>query len=376
MKIGILGGGQLAGLLAQEIKQTEDTLIVLDPGEQCPASLMGARQVIGSPVSEQDIRIFSKQVDVLTVELENINTEALIKLAAEGVSIIPFPETLAIIKDKLLQKHCFFEAGIPTCEYFSEKQKSVDSLKELGWPLVQKSRTGGYDGRGVLIIRDESSRLDLLPGPTYFEAFVPDAIELAVMVARNKEGEETTWEPTLLEFDGNQNVLKTLYSPPILTKTILRQAKQISIEAVRALGGIGLFGVELFLTKDDRLLINEVAPRAHNSGHHTIESSETSQFLQQYNVLRSKPLSPTRSTCAAVMFNLLGEPGFEGKTVIEGIDAIDKFQNVFVHLYQKFHCSPYRKMGHITVTGETLSIAKELAEEIRSLVSVRGENQI
>ena len=376
MKIGILGGGQLAGLLAQGITQTEDTLIVLDPSEQCPAALMGASQIIGSPSSEQDIRIFAKQVDVLTVELENINTEALIKLEAEGVSIIPSAKTLATIKDKLLQKHSLFEAGIPACEYFSNKQKSVNSLEDLGWPLVQKSRTGGYDGRGVLILRDVSSRLDLLPEPSYFEAFVPDAIELAVMVARNKEGEEATWEPTRLEFDKNQNVLKTLYCPPSLPKTIMRQAKQISIGAVRALNGIGLFGVELFLTKDNRLLINEVAPRAHNSGHHSIESSETSQFLQQYNILRSKPLTPTRSKCSAVMFNLLGEPGFVGRTVIEGIDEIDKFKNVFVHLYEKFHCSPHRKMGHITVTGETLSIAKQLAEEIRSLVSVRGENQI
>ena len=376
MKIGILGGGQLAGLLAQEIAKTEDDLIVLDPTDKCPAALMGARQVIGSPSSEQDIRLFAKHVDVLTVELENINTRALIQLAAEGISIIPSPKTLAIIKDKLLQKHSLFEAGIPTCDYFSENQKSVSSIEELGWPLVQKSRTGGYDGRGVLILQDKSYRLDLLKKPTYFEAFIPDAIELAVMVARNERGDNTTWEPTRLEFDKKRNVLKTLYSPPALSHKILREAKRMSIEAVRALGGVGLFGVELFLTKEHRLLINEVAPRAHNSGHHSIESSETSQFLQQYNILRSKPLTPTQSKCAAVMFNLLGEAGFEGRTVIEGVDLIDGFEHVFVHLYQKFHCSPHRKMGHVTVTGETLSNAKERAEEIQSLISVRGENPI
>jgi len=376
MKIGILGGGQLAGLLAQEIIRTDDTLVVLDPSDNCPASFMGAHQIKGSPLSEKDIRRIAKEVDILTVEIENVNTDILKIIESEGLTILPKPETLEIIKNKLQQKSVLHKAGIPTCDFFSETKRSVKCRDELGWPLVQKAIQGGYDGRGVAIIPRDNSPSDWLSEPSYFEEFVPEAIELAIMIARDTKGNERIWEPTQMEFDKKRNILSALFSPPSLESKIIEEAKKISIEAVRSLEGIGLFGVELFLKDKTSLFVNEIAPRTHNSGHHSIDACETSQFRQQYNILSNKPLTGTAAIFPTVMFNLLGEPGFEGKTNVEGEQAANKIDGVFVHLYNKINCSPYRKMGHVTVVSERLKDAKEKASKVRSLIRVRGDKKL
>ena len=375
-RIGIVGGGQLAGLLAEEVNEQGATLYCLDPDPQCPAVLMGARHVPGHRLSAEDIKKLAGLVDVITVDLEDVNVEALANLSESGMPVVPDPKTLSLMTNKLRQKEVFREAGLPTSPFTAYDGSDPNLLGSQGWPAVQKAAEGGYDGRCVVIISGPEDRDKRLRVPGFVEAFVPDATELSVMVARDALGQVATWPTTEMEFDERGNLLACLIAPARIPDDTAGSAQELATRAITAFNGVGVFGVELFLQPDGRLLINEIAPRTHNSGHYTIDACATSQFRQQFNILAGQPLAHTTQSAPAVMFNVLGESGYEGKTVIEGLDELLQTPGVYPCLYGKKSCLPLRKMGHVTVIADTLEVAQQLADTAREQIVVRGDKRI
>ncbi len=375
-KIGIVGGGQLAGLLAEEVHQQSGELFSLDPDPECPAVLMGATHVTGDRHSAEDIRKLAELVDVITVDLEDVNVNALAELSSEGIPVIPDPKTLRLLTNKLHQKEIFQQNDLPTSPFTAYDGIDPQTLGCQGWPAVQKSAEGGYDGRGVAIIKGPQDAEQRLRVPGFIEAYVPEALELSVMVARDALGHVTTWATTEMEFDDRGNLLAYLIAPARIAEETADAACTLAKKAIEALNGIGIFGVELFLTKDGQLLINEIAPRTHNSGHYTIDACETSQFRQQYNILTGQALQETTQRTPAVMFNLLGDMDYEGDTVVEGLEQLLETSGVHPYLYGKKSCFPLRKMGHVTVVAESLDEAQKLADTAKEQIIVRGDKRI
>jgi len=375
-KIGIVGGGQLAGLLAEEVVRLGSHLYSLDPDPECPAVQMGAIHVKGDRHSEADIRALAELVDVVTVDLEDVNVDALARLSEEGVPVIPDPKTLKQLTNKLHQKEVFRANNLPTSPFTPYDGESAEGLASQGWPAVQKAAEGGYDGRGVAIIKGPEDAENRLRVPGFVEAFVPGALELSVMVARDSLGHVKTWDTTEMEFDDRGNLLAYLIAPARIPDETAKDACELATRAIEAFNGVGIFGVELFLTQDDKLLINEIAPRTHNSGHYTIDACDTSQFKQQFNILTGNPLEETTQHSVSVMFNLLGDAGFEGTTVVEGLDELLETPGVHPYLYGKKSCFPLRKMGHVTVVAKSLEEAQALADKAKTQIVIRGDKRI
>ncbi len=375
-RIGIIGGGQLAGLLAEEVNRQGQECLSLDPDPNSPAVQMGAFSVVGDRHNADDIAELAARSDIVTVDLEDVNVDALANLEAEGVRVFPRPATLKKLTNKLTQKETLKAAGLPTSPFIPIDGTGTDGFGELGWPVVQKAATGGYDGRGVVVLKSAEDLDKRLQVPGFIEQFVPDMIELSVMVARS-EGEQTVaWDPTEMEFDPEGNLLTYLIAPARVDEKTAALARELATRAIEAFDGIGIFGVEMFLDQSGNLLINEIAPRTHNSGHYTINACETSQFLAQYQILKGEPIGNPRQTLAAVMFNVLGLPGYEGATVVEGLQAIEVLPGVHPYLYGKQSCFGLRKMGHVTVTADTLEAAIATADKARDIIVVRGENSL
>ena len=375
-RIGIVGGGQLAGLLAEEVVRLGGRVYSLDPDPECPAVQMGAIHVSGDRHSEDDIATLAGLVDVITVDLEDVNVEALAKLSEDGIPVIPDPKTLAQLTNKLFQKEVFRANNLPTSPFTPYDGEGADGLASQGWPAVQKAAEGGYDGRGVAIIKGPEDAEKRLRVPGFVEASVHGAMELSVMVARDALGHVKTWDTTEMEFDNRGNLLAYLIAPARIPVETAEKARDLATRAIEAFSGVGIFGVELFLTPDGELLINEIAPRTHNSGHYTIDACVTSQYRQQFNILTGSPLEETTQHSASVMFNLLGEAGFEGKTVIEGLDALLETPGVHPYLYGKKSCFPLRKMGHVTVVANSLEEAQALADKAKTQIVIRGDTRI
>jgi len=375
LRIGIIGGGQLAGLLAAEVNRQGAACYSLDPDANSPAVGMGAVSVVGHRHSADDIRQLAGQTDILTVDLEDINVEALAALEAEGVTVFPRPTTLRNLTNKLTQKQTLVSAGLPTSQ-FVEVDGAEGDLSQLGWPVVQKAATGGYDGRGVVILKGPQDLDGRLQVPGFIEAFVPDMTELAVMVARDRHGQAVTWQPVEMEFDPVGNLLTYLLAPARVEPSVADRAQELARAAIGAFDGIGVFGVEMFLTADGELLINEIAPRTHNSGHYTIDACVTSQFKALYQILADQPLGDTHQDQAAAMYNVLGEPGYEGETVVEGLDTLEEIEGVHAYLYGKQSCFALRKMGHVTVTADTLDTAISIADQAKHILKVRGSHPV
>ncbi|MBO6557769.1 MAG: 5-(carboxyamino)imidazole ribonucleotide synthase [Pseudomonadales bacterium] len=375
-KIGIVGGGQLAGLLAQEVNRLGGQLFSLDPDPQCPAVLMGAEHVEGDRHSAKDIQKLASLVDVITIDLEDVNVEALADLSAEGFSVVPDPKTLQLMTNKLHQKEVFQAHNLPTSPFTPYDGSTSEGLDSQGWPAVQKAAEGGYDGRGVAIIEGPADAGNRLPAPGFVEAFVPGAIELSVMVARDALGHTKTWATTEMEFDDRGNLLAYLIAPARIPEETSDKARDLATRAIEAFHGVGIFGVELFLTQSGELLINEIAPRTHNSGHYTIDACATSQFRQQYNILTGKAMEDTRQNSPAVMFNLLGDIDYEGDTVVEGLDVLLETIGVHPYLYGKQSCFPLRKMGHVTVVADTAEAAQALGDKAKTQITIRGDKRI
>lgn len=374
LKLGIIAGGQLGKMLVLAASNWNVNTYVLDQDEHCPASTSCTVFFKGDPLNFDDVYEFGHLVDVLTLELENVNVEALKKLKSEGKRIYPDPEKLEIIQDKGLQKKFFEKINVPSSSFtlFENKQEIINSInnRNLSFPFVQKLRKGGYDGRGVSIIRSKEDLINLLDGASVIEDLVDVDKEISAIVARNELGEVKCHPTVEMEFNSNANLVEKLICPAALSEEIEKEAEDIAIKIITELNLYGILAVEMFVDKNNKIWVNEIAPRTHNSGHHTIESAITSQFEQQLRSIFNLPLGSTQLKMPAVMINLLGEPGFEGKVKYEGLTECMAIEGVKIHLYGKKITKPFRKMGHVTVLAPTIDEAKSKADFVKQKMKV------
>jgi len=375
-KIGILGGGQLGKMLVQAAQNWHLKTWVLDASKNFPAGGLCTSFQEGDFKNFDDVYHFGKQVDVLTIEIEHVNVEALLRLEKEGLKIHPNPDVLTCIKDKGLQKQFYEKKHLPTAS-FSLYKNGEAVLKSLGkgelqFPFVQKSRTAGYDGRGVAVLRSEADLGKLLPVASVVEPVIDIEKELAVMVARNEKGEVKAFPVVEMRVNPIANLVEYLICPAALDPAFARRAEELAKTTIKAFNLCGLLAVELFLTKDNQLLINEVAPRPHNSGHHTIDSCYTTQFEQHLRSILNLPLGSTKMKTSSVMVNLLGEAGCVGEANYEGLEACLSIEGVKLHLYGKKNTKPFRKMGHATILDADLEKAMEKARFVKNTLKIKN----
>jgi 5-(carboxyamino)imidazole ribonucleotide synthase len=374
IKVGILGGGQLGKMLSLAAHNWDLETWVLDASKDFPAAPVCSHFVEGDFNNFDDVLRFGRQVDVLTIEIEHVNTAALTVLESEGVKIHPAPSCLDLIKDKGLQKEFYQKNKLPTSGFrLFENEKAIRAALRDGslyFPFVQKSRTAGYDGRGVAVIRSAQDLPALLPGASVVEELVDIEKEIAVIVSRNERGQVAAFPPVEMDFNPVANLVEWLVCPATLDDSTRSAAEQLAIRIIEAFGLCGLLAVELFLTKNGQLLVNEVAPRPHNSGHHTIDSCYTSQFEQHLRAILGLPPGCTKMKTAAVMVNLLGEPGHAGPAKYEGLETCLAMEGVNIHLYGKKQTRPFRKMGHVTVIAADLETAKNIARKVKETLKV------
>ncbi|MDA0774183.1 MAG: 5-(carboxyamino)imidazole ribonucleotide synthase [Bacteroidetes bacterium] len=372
--LGILGGGQLGKMLLYTTRQWDVTTHVLDPNPSAPARLACNLFVKGDLMDFDTVYAFGKQVDVLTIEIENVNVEALKKLEQEGVHIYPQPHVLETIQNKCRQKKFYEHHQIPTAP-FSEFE-NLEQLNEafakgqLSFPFVWKSAAMGYDGYGVSIVRSNADIAALQAGPCMAEEFVPFDKELAVIVCRNPSGEIATYPVVEMEFHPTANQVEYVLCPARIDSILATKARKIAMQVSAAYGHVGLLAVELFLTQDGEILVNEVAPRPHNSGHYTLEASYTSQFEQHLRALLNLPMGQTDSMVSAVMVNLVGKTGHQGSVFYKNIDQILTLEGVSPHIYGKKETRPFRKMGHVTIVHPKIETARSIAEQVKETVEV------
>ncbi len=377
--IGIIGGGQLGMMLLQAamLDSPEVKYTVLESTEDCPAGPFADKMVIGSLKSEGDLRNLALNSDVITWEIEHIGVDTLLELEQEGKTIIPRPSVLKTIQDKGVQKLFYRNHGIPTAPFVLVNTKShppKEILNELkGDKVVVKSRTGGYDGKGVQIVLKSDLELGHYPfeGEVLLEQFVDDVLELAVIVAVDQQGNTVTYPSIEMYFNPKSNLVEFLYSPAQVTEEIENRSKQIALQAVKALESPGLFAVELFLTADGGIWVNEMAPRPHNSGHHTIEGCVTSQFAQLNRILLGRELGSTELIQPSAMINVVGPEGVSGKYFLANAVEWEGRNDVFVHMYGKTETRPDRKLGHVTVTANSLEELLKKAENIKNEILIK-----
>ena len=373
-KLGILGGGQLGKMMALAAGNWHLPLHFLDQKNTFPAALVSPFFTEGSFKSFDDVYAFGKNMDVISIEIEHVNTEALHQLAKEGKIIHPAPDKLDIIKDKGLQKQFYAQHNLPSSTFslYEDKSAILTAIEEgnLNFPFVQKSRTAGYDGKGVAIIQRAADIEKIMDTPSVIEDLVPIQKELAVIVARNEAGEIANYPTVEMEFNSNANLVEWLVCPAQIDKAYEQQAQILARKVIEAFEICGLLAVELFLTTENEILINEVAPRPHNSGHHTIDSCYTSQFEQHIRGILNLPLGSTALKSPAVMVNLLGSEGHTGHAHYEGLAECLSIEGVNMHLYGKEQTRPYRKMGHATILAPELELAKERARKVKELLQI------
>ncbi len=375
-KLGILGGGQLGKMLCQAASCWELPIYALDTSIEFPAGPYCKGFQEGSFKNYEDVVGFGRQMDVLTIEIEHVNTDALRLLQAEGKTVHPDPNALDIIKDKGLQKQFYAKHQIPTApfELYTDKTAVLNALKKktLTIPFVQKSRTAGYDGKGVAVIQKEADlTTKLLDGPCMIEDLVEMDKEIAVVVARNKRGEIQTFDPVEMEFNPIANLVEFLICPSTITAAQAQTCTDLAKKIIAAYDICGLLAVEFFLDTKGNILVNEVAPRPHNSGHHTIDSAVTSQYEQHLRGVLNMPLGSTKLTSPSVMVNLLGADGYKGNAHYEGLNECLAIEGVKIHLYGKAMTKPFRKMGHATIIADTIEAAKEKARKVQATLIIK-----
>ena len=373
-KLGILGGGQLGKMLLTETRKFDITTFVLDPSKDAPAQFGANKFFIGNLLDYDTVYQFGKMCDAITIEIENVNLDALAKLEGEGHLVFPSPKTLRLIQNKGKQKDFYVENNIPT----SKHQRFVDlnDLKkalekdELDFPFVWKCAQFGYDGNGVKICRSTMDLLHLPDVECIAEEMVPFKNELAVIVARNAKGDVKTYPVVEMEFHPEANQVEYVICPARIDEKVAELAIEIALKVSKAFNHVGLLAVEMFQTENDDILVNEVAPRPHNSGHHTIEASYTSQFENHLRSVLNLPLGNTDSKVAGIMVNLVGEEGFSGPVIYENIEKIMAIDGVTPHIYGKKETRPFRKMGHVTIVNEDMAEARKIAEEVKNSIRV------
>jgi len=373
-KIGILGGGQLGKMLCQAGSKFHLNLHILEKNADCPASAVCTVFSHGDITNYDDVIQFGKTLDILTIEIENVNIHALEDLEKLGVKVYPQPAVINIIKDKGLQKEFYKQNNFPTSDFILKP--NADEIRfainngELTFPFVQKSRTEGYDGKGVQVINNSDDLKNLLDTPSVCEKLVDIKYEISVIVARNPSREVSSFPIVGMEFHPTANLVEFLYCPIDLNENLVHLAKKTAIDVANSLDIVGLLAVEMFVDINAELWINEVAPRPHNSGHHTIEANYCSQYEQHIRCLLNWPLGDTSAHHAAVMINLLGESGQAGPTCYEGLDDILKMKGVYPHLYGKKTTQSFRKMGHVTIIDKEIQAAIETANLIKEKIKV------
>lgn len=370
LKLGILGGGQLGRMLIQQAINYNVTVKILDPDREAPCRKLCDEFTVGSLGDYETVYNFGKTVDLLTIEIEKVNVDALEQLEKEGVLVYPQSRIIRLIQDKGLQKQFFKENDIPTADF--QIIASPQQLKQshIPFPYIQKLRKDGYDGKGVYKVVNESYLDKAFKEPSLIERWVDFEKEIGVIVARNEKGEISAFPLVEMEFNPEANLVEFLISPSTLPFEIQQQAEQIAKKIAESLNIVGLLAVEMFLDKTGKILVNELAPRPHNSGHQTIEGNVVSQFEQHLRAIFNQPLGDTACLNNAIMINVLGEAGYEGPAVYQGIEKVLKVPGVYIHLYGKALTKPFRKMGHVTIVDADREKAIEKARFVQKTLKV------
>jgi 5-(carboxyamino)imidazole ribonucleotide synthase len=374
-KLGIIAGGQLGKMLVLAASNWDVKTYVLDADSHCPASTCCTSFVKGNQLVYEDVIRFGNLVDMITFEIENVNIEALKKLKADGIRIFPDPDTLEIIQDKGLQKEFYRNNHIPSPKFslFKNNAELILALEsgQITFPFVQKLRKGGYDGKGVAVIRSYDDIRNLLEGASLVEDLIEIQTEISVIAARNQKGEVKCFPTVEMEFN-EANMVEKLICPSSLEETIIRQANKIASQIISSFKLCGLLAVEMFVDKDHVVWVNEIAPRPHNSGHHTIESVVTSQYEQLLRAIFNFPLGSTQLKMPSVMINLLGDPDYTGSVRYEGLTDCLNIEGVKIHLYGKKITKPFRKMGHVTILATSVEEAIFNADLVKQKLKVKS----
>ena len=375
LKLGIIGGGQLGKIMSQKAKKMGFHVTILDPTFNCPAAQVSDKHIMGGFYDKEKLEQLVQESHVTTFELEHVDTSILKELYDHGHNIHPSPYVMELIQNKYEQKKLLDEKGIAVPAY--KDVKSAEDLASFGFPVVQKAKLGGYDGQGVQVLRSqEDANSKAIKTESFIEEMVDIDKELAIIVARNIEGEIKCYPVVEMLFDERVNICDSVMAPARISKEVEEEAIKVSVESIKALDGVGIFGVELFLTKSGKILVNEIAPRPHNSGHYTVEACATSQFEQIIRAVTNLPLGSTKLISPAVMVNLLGEEGYEGEPFIEGIHDALEIPELSFHFYGKSFTKPFRKMGHITVLDDDINIALEKANKAKDILKIKGSKKV
>lgn len=373
-KLGILGGGQLGKMLLYETRKYDIATSVVDPNPEAPAKLAANHFQVGDLQDYETVLQFGREVDVLTFEIESVNLEALQQLEKEGKKVYPSAETLLKIQDKGIQKQFYAEHQLPTANFrlFTSKAELTEAIirKEVDFPFVWKACKGGYDGKGVSVIKKQEDLIPLPETACMREDLIPFKNELAVIVARNVSGEIKTYPVVEMEFHPTANQVEYVLSPARISAEVEQKARKVAMRVSEAFQHVGLLAVELFQTENDEILINEVAPRPHNSGHFSIEASYTNQFEQHLRAILDLPLGETQQKLAAVMVNLVGDANHTGNVHYQNIEEILQMPGVTPHIYGKRETRPFRKMGHVSIVHQDINEARKIAEQVKKKIKV------
>lgn len=371
-KIGVLGGGQLGRMMIQSAIDFNFNVHVLDPDANAPCKDIATSFTQGSLTDYETVLAFGQDKDLITIEIENVNTQALHQLEKDGKKVHPQPRAIELIQNKLVQKRFYESHGIPTSPFKATANKAA-VMQETGFlPFVNKLETGGYDGRGVELIRTEADLKGAFDAPGFVEKLVDFEKEISVIVARNEQGETQTFPTVEMVFHPVHNLVEYLFSPAQISEEIEQKAQAIAHKVIKELDMVGLLAIEMFVTKDGEVLVNEMAPRTHNSGHQSIEGNVTSQFEQHLRAILNLPLGATDNVIPSAMVNLLGEAGYTGNAVYEGMHELLATEGVHVHLYGKKITKPFRKMGHVTIADHDIDRLKEKAKFVKARLKIKA----
>ena len=371
-KVGVLGGGQLGRMLLSPAMDFGLDISILDPDPDAPCKMFCQQFYVGNLNSYDDVYSFGHKMDIITIEIENVNVDALIQLQKEGKKIIPDPQHLKLIQDKSLQKQFYLENNIPTANFFVATNSSELKSKITGFPFIQKLRKGGYDGRGVQKIKSEADFPLLFDQPSIAEELIDFSMEISVLVARKESGEVVVYDPVEMKFNSEKNIVEFLIVPARISSEISEKAISTAFDLVQKMQFVGLLAVELFVDKYENVLVNEIAPRPHNSGHHTIEACITSQYDQLLRIIADYPLGASTLLSPAVTINILGEDGYEGNVKYDGLEKVLHMDQSYIHLYGKKLTKPYRKMGHITTLHSEIETAITISENIINTLKAKA----
>lgn len=373
-KIGVLGGGQLGKMLVQDASKMNLDIHILEKDKTFPAAQICANLFQGDFKDYEDVLDFGMDMDILTIEIENVNTDALEELEKQGKHVYPSAGLIKVIKDKSLQKQFLSKHKVPTSPFsvYANKDDLLEAILggKVTVPFVQKMCTGGYDGKGVQVVRTSTDLDDLFDGASIVEDLIDIDKEISVIVARNTAGDTITYDPVEMQFDDKANLLDLQLCPAQISDSDADKGKKLAIQIANQMNLVGLLAIEMFINKNGDLYVNEMAPRPHNSGHHSIEGCITSQYNQLLRCILGLSLGSTEIVSPSILVNVLGDPDHEGDVIYTGLEEILGMKGVYPHIYGKSKTKPYRKMGHVTILGPNLDACMEKAKKIKKTLKV------